>query len=446
MNYNFNDQSFCYLHFYSRIAHCHNNFIILIWACLGLSLQFWSFFFSQKWWFTISTVERRYCTMNNLSKNNDIFEIIEPALKNTMQNDLNSILNDDNTERNSSNTQFNLNEQLAMTADRRQNLKKKTKFLRLNAEIQILQKEINASFMTNKKWQTVIETSKIIFNVEMITRSKRIFKFKKLFQYSGKSIREHIDYIWNYIMTFRLIFKEFQTKNFKIIFVIQTLADESKESWYCFEKNHSDHRYTFKNYSDFLLNFVENPMNCQFHSVQLFNDAKQLKKQLIHAFNAYFSSLKVQLSSYTEKQKRIHFFTKLKSSIKIVLTNYQNLSSIKKNLLSLTARLKNNIKMKKKNNIINFFNQFNQSANKFGKNEKPNKKNWKKKFDSNKPVKSEEKQQETKWKNRKKRKENDSSILCFHCKKLDHVKQKCSNLKKKKNTLDKNKKKMVFSR
>ena len=89
--------------------------------------------------------------MNNLSKNNDIFEIIEPALKNTMQNDLNSILNDDNTERNSSNTQFNLNEQLAMTADRRQNLKKKTKFLRLNAEIQILQKEINASFMTNKK-------------------------------------------------------------------------------------------------------------------------------------------------------------------------------------------------------------------------------------------------------------------------------------------------------
>ena len=116
-------------------------------------------------------------------------------------------------------------------------------------------------------------------------------------------------------------------------------------------------------------------MNCQFHFVQFFNDAKQLKKQSIHVFDVYFNNLKVQFSSYMEKQKRIHFFTKLKSSIKIVLTNYQNLFSIKKNLLSLTARLKNNIKMKKKNNIINFFIQFNQFANKSGKNEKPNKKN-----------------------------------------------------------------------
>ena len=65
--------------------------------------------------------------MNNFSKDNDIFEIIEFALKNIMQNDLNSILNNDNIECNSSNMQFNLNEQLTMTVDRQQHLKKKTK-------------------------------------------------------------------------------------------------------------------------------------------------------------------------------------------------------------------------------------------------------------------------------------------------------------------------------
>ena len=89
-------------------------------------------------------------------------------------------------------------------------------------------------------------------------------------------------------------------------------------------------------------------MNYQFHFVQFFNDAKQSKKQSIHVFNAYFNNLKIQFLLYMEKQKRIHFFTKLKPLIKIILTNYQNLFSIKKNLLSLTARLKNNIKMKKK--------------------------------------------------------------------------------------------------
>ena len=118
--------------------------------------------------------------MNNFSKNNDIFEIIEPALKNIMQNDLNSISNDDNTECNSSNTQFNLNEQLTMAVDHQQHLKKKAKFFKLNAEIQVLQKKINASFMMDKKRQTVIKISKIVFKVEIITRFKRIFKFKKL--------------------------------------------------------------------------------------------------------------------------------------------------------------------------------------------------------------------------------------------------------------------------
>ena len=209
MNYNFNDQFFCYLHFYNWITHCHNNSIILIWVCLGLSLQFWSLFFSQKWRFTISIIERRYCTMDNLSEDNDIFEIIESALKNTMQNDLNSILNDGNTECNPSDTQFNLNEQLTTTADRRQHLKKKTKLFRLNAEIQVLQKKVNASSATNEKQQTVIKISKIVFNVKMITRPKRIFKPKKLSQYNEKSICEHIDYIRNCITAFRLIFEKF---------------------------------------------------------------------------------------------------------------------------------------------------------------------------------------------------------------------------------------------
>ena len=147
--------------------------------------------------------------MNNFSKNNDTFEIIESALENTMQNDLNSILNDDNTECNPSNTQFNLNEQLIIIVDRQQHLKKKTKFFKLNAEIQVLQKKINTNSAMNKKQQTVIKISKIVFNVEMITQFKCIFKSRKLFQYSEKSICEHIDYIWNCITTFQLIFEKF---------------------------------------------------------------------------------------------------------------------------------------------------------------------------------------------------------------------------------------------
>ena len=148
---------------------------------------------------------------------------------------------------------------------------------------------------------------KIIFNIEMITQFKCIFKSKKLFQYNEKSICEHINYSWNCIRIFQLIFKKFQMKNFKIIFVIQILIDELKKSWYYFKKNHFDHWYTFKNYSNFLLTFIENSMNHQFHFVQFFNDVKQSKKQLIHVFDIYFNSLKIQFLLLWKNQNEFIF-------------------------------------------------------------------------------------------------------------------------------------------
>ena len=142
-----------------------------------------------------------------------------------------------------------------MITHHQQHLKKKAKFFKLNVEIQILQKEINANFVMNKKWQIIIEILKIVFNAEMITQFKRIFKSKELFQYNEKSIREHIDYIWKCIAAFWLIFENFQMKNFKIIFIIQILINELKNFWYCFEKNHFGHQYIFKNFWNFFFKF-----------------------------------------------------------------------------------------------------------------------------------------------------------------------------------------------
>ena len=85
-------------------------------------------------------------------------------------------------------------------------------------------------------------------------------------------------------------------------------------------------------------------MNRQLHHAQMFTNVKQEKKQSILSFETHLSSLESQLTSYTKAQRVTHLFIKLRSKLRATLTNYQNLSTIKKDLLALTCRLKNNMK------------------------------------------------------------------------------------------------------
>ncbi len=173
---------------------------------------------------------------------------------------------------------------------------------------------------------------------------KRTIKLDKIFSYHDKSIKKHRDYVKNLTTIFRLISNDFSTKDFKIIYVMQSLAKESKKTWYRFEKQNLDHEYIFNKYCEHLLDLIENFVNRHLHHAQLFSNAKQEEKQSMQAFDAFLNNLESQLTLYIEKQRIIHLFIKLRSELRAALTNYQNLFIIKKELLILTNRLKNNMK------------------------------------------------------------------------------------------------------
>ncbi len=93
-----------------------------------------------------------------------------------------------------------------------------------------------------------------------------------------------------------------------------------------------------------MLDLIKNFVNRHFYHAQVFSNAKQEEKQSMQVFDAFLNNLENQLILYIEKQRIIHLFIKLKSKLRAALTNYQNLFIIKKKLLILTNRLKNNIK------------------------------------------------------------------------------------------------------
>jgi hypothetical protein len=224
-----------------------------------------------------------------------------------------------------------------------------------------------------------------------------------------------------------LIFDDFSTKNSKIVYAMQSLAEESKKTWYRFEKQNLDHDYTFKKYCEHLFDLIENSINRHLYHAQLFSNAKQEKKQSMQIFDAFLSNLESQLTLYIQKQWIIHLFIKFRSKLRVALTNYQNLLIIKKELLILTNCLKNN--MKKTIDVQTTFNSrstdFKTSQHKNRKREK--KRNNKNSFnDKSKTKNRRENIDEKKWK-----RANHSHFICHKCNEVEHIATNCFDLKKK---------------
>jgi hypothetical protein len=144
-------------------------------------------------------------------------------------------------------------------------------------------------------------------------------------------------------------------------------------------------------------------------------------------FNAFLNNFESRLISYIEKQRIIHLFIKFRSKLRAALTNYQNLLIIKKKLLILTNRLKNN--MKKTIDVQTTFN--NRSSNfktsfnkKRDKNEKRENKN-----SFNDKIKTKNRRKNINEKKRKR--SNHSHFICHKCNEVEHIATNYFDLKKK---------------
>jgi hypothetical protein len=144
----------------------------------------------------------------------------------------------------------NLNERLEKAKRQLQNRLKFQKLRKLKTKIRILKrKDSEIVEKTTKKieskeiesfsidlMQSISISKKVVQSIvssqkEDVTASrKRLIKFDKIFLYHDKSIKKHRNYVKNLTTIFRLIFDDFSTKDFKIVYVMQSLAKEFKKT------------------------------------------------------------------------------------------------------------------------------------------------------------------------------------------------------------------------
>jgi hypothetical protein len=94
-------------------------------------------------------------------------------------------------------------------------------------EIESFSIDLMQSISISKKVvQSIVSSQK-----ENVTASrKRSIKLDKIFLYHDKLIKKHRNYVRNLTTIFRLIFDDFSTKDFKIVYVMQFLTKEFKKT------------------------------------------------------------------------------------------------------------------------------------------------------------------------------------------------------------------------
>ena len=166
---------------------------------------------------------------------------------------------------------------------------------------------------------------------------------KELPLYYGKNIKEHQNWTLDARNTFLFSPDDFPREQDKVIYAMQYLAGEPKETWFQ-NKTRDYSTVTWEGFAKFLLDIIEDPVNRQLHIAQMYTDAVQLPNQSVHAFDSYLGTLEAQLPPYSEDHMRTHFFTKLRPDIRAALTMYQDLPTTQSNLVALAARLESNLR------------------------------------------------------------------------------------------------------
>jgi hypothetical protein len=144
----------------------------------------------------------------------------------------------------------NLNERLEKAKRQLQDRLKLQKFRELKTKIRTLKREDSETVeeatkkieskeiesFSNDLMQSISISKKVVQSTissqkENVTASrKRSIRFDKISLYHDKSIKKHRDYVRNLTTTFRLIFDDFSTKDFKIVYAMQSLAEEFKKT------------------------------------------------------------------------------------------------------------------------------------------------------------------------------------------------------------------------
>ena len=177
--------------------------------------------------------------------------------------------------------------------------------------------------------------------------TKRTIRPKEPSEYKGKTLKEHREFFRTCKTAFRLDPQDFPEDRQKILWAMQYLGGDPRESWYSyFEKREETHADTptWEYFKQFMLDLLSDPVNRSLEAATAHAQAIQRKDQSVRAFATYLEVLEDQLTPYTEEQRVQHLFSKLRPELQRAFTNYHQIPNTREELIAISSTLERNMR------------------------------------------------------------------------------------------------------
>jgi hypothetical protein len=136
-------------------------------------------------------------------------------------------------------------------------------------------------------------------------------------RYQGRNMREFTTFIARMENHFFRYASYFTTDERKVAEGKGELSDTLLLKWTQHEKEKSGTVCTWKEFYDFLLHLINDPVNLLRQASQIYTDARQKAYQSVRDFATYLSQWEAQLPEpYTEKQRKEHLRTRVLESVR----------------------------------------------------------------------------------------------------------------------------------
>lgn len=169
----------------------------------------------------------------------------------------------------------------------------------------------------------------------------RYIRPEPLSEYWGKSIREHQEWAAEADNKFILSAAFFPDEQSKIRFAMTSLRGDPKTAWFQHQVNLDYDTFTWRQFTDYLLDRIQDSANRELSAYQRFEHCQQGTSQSVQSFEAYFRLLEGQIAPLTPDQRRYNFISKLRSNLQSELMRTPVLPKTFDDVVSLAIRLEN---------------------------------------------------------------------------------------------------------
>lgn len=164
--------------------------------------------------------------------------------------------------------------------------------------------------------------------------------------YGGRTLAAYRNFMDSCELAFETVPEDFRLQRDRVTWAMGYLEDTARQAWWTKYKNlkREEQPIRWKDFADFLLNQVSDPVNRMRDAYVKYLAAAQRSDQDVRSFVTYLDTLEALLPLYSDEQQVGHLYAKLKPDIRRAIEQHNLVPKDREELINLAISMERTLK------------------------------------------------------------------------------------------------------